>query len=226
MKVRFNKAMQATVMAAAMVAATGASAQSAGQWTAKVGINKITPKVESGDISAPALPSSKGDVGSSTKPILVFAYGITNNISAELDLGMPYKHTIYGAGAISGVGKIGTVEAMPPTVFVQYRFFDPPAPIRPYVGAGATFAYFQKATGSGQLTALTNPGGTSTTFKIDNKLAGSLQAGVVWNVNAKWFVDAGVVKTFLKTKVNFSTGQTQDMKLDPLAVNGSIGYKF
>jgi outer membrane protein len=226
MKVRFNNVMQATLMAAAMVAASGASAQSAGQWTAKVGVNKITPKVVSGDISAPALPGSKGDVDSDTKPILVFAYGITNNISAELDLGLPYKHTISGAGAIKGVGTIGTVEAMPPTAFIQYRFFEPSTMIRPYVGAGVTYAAFQKATGSGQLTALTNPGGPATTFKIDNKVAGSLQAGAVWNVNAKWFVDAGVVKTFLKTKVNFSTGQTQDMKLDPLAVNGSIGYKF
>jgi outer membrane protein len=226
MKVRFNSAMQATLMAAAMVAASGASAQSAGQFTVKAGINKITPQVESGDISAPALPSSKGDVGSSTRPIVAFAYGITNNISAELDLGVPYKHTIYGDGAIFGVGKIGTVEAMPPTAFLQYRFFEPAAQIRPYVGAGITFAMFTNATGSGQLTALTNPGGSPTTFKIGNRVAGSLQAGVVWNVNDKWFVDAGAVKTYLKTKVNFSTGQTQDIKLDPVALNVSVGYKF
>jgi outer membrane protein len=226
MKVRLNSAVTTLVMAAAMAAASGASAQSAGQWTAKIGINKITPKVDSGDISAPALPGSRADVGSSTKPILVFDYGVTDNISVELDLGVPYKHEIRGAGAIEGTGKLGTVEALPPTAFVQYRFFEPAAPLRPYVGVGLTYAYFQKATGSGQMTALTNPGGPPTTFKLDNKVAGSIQAGLVYNVNQRWYVDAAIVKTFLKTTVNFSTGQAQEMTLDPQAVSIGVGYKF
>lgn len=226
MKVRLHSVVKMLVVAASMAAAAGASAQAAGQWTAKVGINKITPKVESGDISAPALPGSKADVGPDTKPILVFDYGITDNISAEIDLGLPYKHKIYGAGAIAGTGQLGTVEALPPTAFLQYRFFEPTAMLRPYVGVGATFAMFQKATGSGQMTALTNPGGPPTTFKIDNKLAGSLQVGLVYNVNEQWFVDAAFVKTFLKTTVHFSTGQYQDMTLNPQAVSLGVGFKF
>jgi outer membrane protein len=226
MKVRLHSVVKMLVVAASMAAAAGASAQAAGQWTAKVGINKITPKVESGDISAPALPGSKGDVSPDTKPILVFDYGITDNISAELDLGLPYKHEISGAGAIAGTGKLGTVEALPPTAFIQYRFFAPTAMVRPYVGAGITYAYFQKATGSGQMTALTNTGGPGTTFKIDNKVAGTLQGGVTVGINERWFADLAVAKSWLKTKVHFSTGQTQDMTLDPLAVSVGIGYKF
>jgi outer membrane protein len=226
MKVRFNNAAQLMVMAVALAAASGASAQSAGQWTAKVGINKITPQVESGDISAPALPGSKADVGADTKPILVFGYGITDHIAAELNLGLPYKHTIYGDGAIAGTGKLGTVEALPPTACIQYHFFEPSAMFRPFVGAGITYAYFQKATGSGQMTALTNPGGSPTTFKLDNKVAGSAQLGVSVNFNERWYADVAIVKTWLKTKVNFSTGQTQDMTLNPQSVNIGIGYKF
>lgn len=226
MKVRLNSAAQLLVMAAALAAAGGASAQAAGQWTAKVGANKITPKVDSGDMSAPALPGSKGDVEPDTRPVFVFGYGITDNISAELDLGVPYKHNIIGAGAIAGTGKLGTVEALPPAAFLQYRFFAPSATLRPYVGVGASYAYFQKATGSSQLTALTNPGGPATTFKIDNKLAAAVQAGLVWNVNERWYVDAAYIKAFLKTTVHYSTGQTQDMKLDPVSVSLGVGYKF
>jgi outer membrane protein len=226
MKVRLHSVVKMLVVAASMAAAAGASAQAAGQWTAKVGINKITPKVESGDISAPALPGSKGDVSPDTKPILVFDYGITDNISAELDLGLPYKHKLYGAGAIAGTGELGTVEALPPTAFIQYRFFEPSAMLRPYVGVGATYAMFRKATGSGKMTALTNPGGPPTTYKLDNKLAPSLQVGLVVNVNEQWFVDAAFVKTYLKTTAHFSTGQHQDMTLNPQAVSIGVGYKF
>jgi outer membrane protein len=227
MKIRLHSVVKIMLVAAATAAASGASAQSAGQWTAKVGINKITPKVDSGDISAPALPHSQGDVSNDTKPIFVIGYGVTDNISAELDLGVPYKHKLYGAGAVAGTGEIGTVEAMPPTAFIQYRFFEPAAMLRPYVGLGLTYAHFGKATGSGKLTALTNPGGgTPTTFDIDNKFASSFQAGLVYNVDERWFVDAALVKTLLKTTVHFSSGQHQDITLNPLAFNIGVGYKF
>ncbi|MDB5754059.1 MAG: ompW family protein [Massilia sp.] len=226
MKISLNSALKLLALAAAMAAASGASAQSAGQWTAKVGINKITPHVVSGDVSAPALPGSKADISSDTQPILVFGYGITDNISAELDVGLPYKHDIIGAGAIAGTGKLGSVEALPPTAFIQYRFFQPSAMFRPYVGAGITYAYFQKANGSGQLTAISNPGGPATTFKIDNKLVGTMQIGLAININERWYADVALAKSWLKTKVNFSTGQTQDMTLDPQAASIGIGYKF
>ena len=226
MKNRLNTAVRVLAVAAAMAMATGASAQSAGTWTAKVGINKITPHVDSGDISAPALPGTKADVKADTKPILTFAYMVTDNISAELDLGVPYKHDLVGDGAIKGTGKLGTAEVLPPTAFIQYRFFQPNAMIRPYVGAGITYAYFQKETGSGQMTALLDPGGSPVTYRMKNKIAASLQIGSTVAFNERWFADVAVVKTFLKTKATFSTGQTQDIKLDPIALSVGIGYKF
>jgi outer membrane protein len=226
MKNRLNTAVGVLAAAAAMAMATGASAQSAGTWTAKVGINKITPHVDSGDISAPALPGTKADVKADTKPILTFAYMVTDNISAELDLGVPYKHDLVGDGSIKGTGKLGTAEVLPPTAFIQYRFFQPNAMIRPYVGAGITYAYFQKETGSGQMTALLDPGGSPVTYRMKNKIAASLQIGSTVAFNERWFADVAVVKTFLKTKATFSTGQTQDIKLDPIALSVGIGYKF
>ena len=227
MKVRLNSVVKMLLAGAAIAAASGASAQSAGQWTVAAGANKITPKVDSGDLSAPALPGSKGDVGSDTQPVVVIAYGLTDNITVETLLGTPYKHKVSGAGAIAGTGQLGTIQALPPTVFLQYRFFQPSAMVRPYVGVGITYAYFMKETGSGRLSALTDPGSpTPTTFSIDNKLAGSLQAGLVVNINERWFANASLVKTFLKTDVHFSTGQTQRMKLDPQAVLVAVGYKF
>jgi outer membrane protein len=226
MKNRLNTAVRVLAAAAAMAMATGASAQSAGTWMVKAGLNKITPHVDSGDISAPALPGTKADVKADTKPILSFAYMITDNVSAEMILGVPYKHELVGDGSIKGTGKLGTAEALPPTAFIQYRFFQPNAMIRPYVGAGLTYAYFQKEKGSGQMTALLDPGGSPVTYRLENKLTGSLVVGSTLAFNERWFADVAVVKTFLKTKAKFSTGQTQDIKLDPLAVSVSIGYNF
>ena len=226
MKVRFNSVAKMLVAASALACAASASAQSAGQWTAKFGFNQLTPKVESGDISAPALPFTKADVSSDIQPVLIIAYGITDNISLEGALGTPYKHKITGAGSIAGAGELGTVEALPPTLFAQYRFFAPTATFRPFVGIGATYAYFMKAKGSGKLTALTNPGGPSTTFDIDNKFTYTAQAGLAMNFTERWFADVTVNKSRLRTDVHFSTGQNQHMKLDPVAVVLAVGYKF
>jgi len=227
MKLRLHSALRLVAVAALGTVAAAASAQSAGQWTAKVGLNQIRPVVDSGNISAPALPNSKADVGADTKPILFISYSFTDNISAELDLGVPYRNNLYGADGIKGTGKLGSVQSLPPTVFLQYRFFTPDAKFRPYVGAGVTYAYFRRAEGSGQMTALTNIGSsTPTTFKVDNKAAGSIQLGTSYAFNEKWALDVALVKTFLKTKVDFSTGQTQDIRLDPQSINIGVVYKF
>jgi outer membrane protein len=49
---------------------------------------------------------------------------------------------------------------------------------------------------------------------------------VAVNLNPRWFVDLTVNKTYLKVKTHYSTGQTQDVTLDPLAVVLAVGYKF
>jgi outer membrane protein len=226
MKLRLHSAVGVLAAAAALGASAGAAAQAAGQWAVKAGIGKITPKVESGDVSAPALPGSKAAVSADTQPIFAVAYGVTDNLTVELDLGLPYKHEISGAGAIEGVGVLGTVKALPPTLFAYHRFFEPEAQVRPYAGVGATYAYFADETGSGKMTALSDIGGPPTTFKLKNKLAATLQIGVIFNINRKWFVDGNISKTWLKTKVSFSSGQRQDMTLNPQAVTLGLGYKF
>ena len=226
MKVRTN-VVKMLVAAGTLAVATGASAQSKGQFTVSVGANMLKPHVESGAISAPALPNSLGTIDKDTQPVAVITYGLTDNISVETAIGTPYKHKIYGAGSISGTGQLGTAEAMPAIALLQYRFFEPTAMIRPFVGLGVTYAMFRKETGSFAMTALTNPGGgTPTTFSIDNKWTYSGQVGLQFNVNEKWFANAAFIKTKLSTDVHFSTGQRQHMRLDPDSYILSVGYKF
>lgn len=213
-------------LAAAMTAASAASAQSAGSWLTSVGVNKITPKVTSEAVSAPALPDSRADVGSDTKPVFNIAYMYTDHIAGELDLGVPYKHSLYGDGALKGTGKIGTAEVLPPTFLVQYRFFEPKSMFRPYVGLGVTYSYFQKERGSAQLTAILNTGGPGSSFELDNKFAVSGQLGTTVAINDRWFGFVSVIKTKLKTTAHYSTGQTMGIKLDPLAVSLGVGYAF
>ena len=216
----------ALVATAALCGAGAAQAQVAGDILVKLGWNKIMPKVKSGDLSAPSLPDSKIDIKSASALFFTATYMVTDDISVEALGGLPYKHDIVGAGAVAGVGKIGSIHQVSPSVLLQYRFLAADAPFRPYVGAGPTFAKFYGTTGSAALTAVTNPGGPPTTIGGDTEWGGTLQAGANYKIDKHWFVDASILKTFISTKATLSTGQSTSAKLNPIAINASIGYAF
>jgi outer membrane protein len=216
----------ALVAAAAVCGAGAAQAQTAGQVMVQLGWNKIMPKVRSSDLSAPSLPGSRINIKSASALFATVTYMITDDISVEALGGLPYKHDIEGAGAVSGVGKIGSIHQISPTVLLQYRFLAADAPLRPYVGAGPTFAKFYGTKGSAALTAATNPGGPPTTIGGDTEWGGTLQAGANYKIDKHWFLDASILKTFINTKATLSTGQSTSARLNPVSINASIGYTF
>jgi outer membrane protein len=216
----------ALVAAAALCGAGAAQAQAAGDVMLKLGWNKIMPKVKSDDLTAPSLPDSKINIKSASALFFTGTYMITNDISIEALGGLPYKHDIVGAGAVAGVGKIGSIHQISPTVLLQYRFLAADGPFRPYVGAGPTFAKFYGSKGSAALTAVTNPGGPPTTIGGDTEWGTTIEAGANYKIDKHWFIDAAILKTFISTKATLSTGQSTSAKLDPIAINASIGYTF
>ncbi len=222
-----NKILAPFAVAVLALSANGtASAQSADTWLVKGGVNNVTPHVKSGDLSPPSIPGTKIDVKSATSAIFTLAYMLTDEVSLEFYAGLPYKHEVVGAGSIEGVGKLGTIKQVSPTLFAQYRFLEPKAPFRPYLGLGLTFAYFYGGEGSGTLTALTNPGGSPTKLSASAAFGLSPQVGATLALDEHWFLDASVIKTFLKNKNTLSTGQTINTKLDPVSSNLSLGYRF
>jgi outer membrane protein len=214
------------LLAALSSLAGAAQAQSAGAWLGRVGVTHIAPDVTSGNLSAPSLPGTQSDVKAATQLSGGITYMYTDHFAVDLPLALPFRHDLVGAGAIAGVGKIGDVKALPITLMAQYRFLEAQAPVRPYLAAGLTYAKFFGERGTGTLTALTNPGGTPTRLSIESRWGTTFQAGVTARINDTWFVDASLSKTFLKTRNTLSTGQTLDIKLDPVTVSLGVGMRF
>jgi outer membrane protein len=215
------------IAVAAILTTSTAFAQTAGTWMARVGVTTIAPQVSSGFLSAPDyMGGTKADVSSNTQISGGITYMYTDNLSVDVPLALPFKHQIIGDGALKGAGDLAEVKALPFTVLLQYRFMEPNAKFRPYVGLGATYAYFYDATGSGRLTATTNPGGAPTSLSVDSKWGLTAQIGASISLNDKWFVDLHYSKTNLSTTTNFSTGQHLDIALDPVSYGIDVGYKF
>ena len=222
-----KQTLKLSLVALALVAGSAAQAQSAGTWMARVGATGIYPQVSSGDLSPPAWPNTQTDVSSDWSLGGGITYMITDNWSVDVPLALPFTHTLTGAGAIAGVGTIGTTKALPLTVWGQYRFGEAKAAFRPYLGAGLTYAYFYDENATNTLNALS--GGTPsnpTTFSIESKFALGVQAGATYAFNERWFLDGMVGYTWLKNTTTLSTGQTQQMTLNPVSVALAIGYRF
>jgi outer membrane protein len=220
--------------AAALAAVTGlllhppvVRAQAAGTLLLRLGATQIKPQVTSGDLSATSLAGTQADIRADTRPSGGLTYMLTDHMAVDLPLALPYSHEIVGAGAIDGVGKIGEVRSLPFTLLGQYRFLDAAAMVRPYIGAGLTYAKFYKGKSTAALSALT--GGTPsnpTTLSVESKLAATVEAGISVAIDRHWFVDLSLAHTFLKTRTTLSTGQTLDAKLDPNAFGLTAGYAF
>ena len=221
-----NKTHKIIAAAALITISIGAQAQSAGTKMLRVGATQIAPQVTSGNMTAPSFTNTKTDVGSDTQLGGGLTYMYTDNISIDVPFATPFTHKLLGAGALAGAGQLGSVKALPLTVFGQYRFNEPVALFRPYVGIGLTYAYFFDEVGSGALTATTNPGGPSTTFSVGSKFAITPQIGFSYVLNEKWTLDTSYSKTYLKNRTTFSTGQTIDTTLNPNTFSLGLGMKF
>lgn len=219
-------------VATAVLGAASVCAQSAGTWMVRAGATTVAPVGPSENLSAPSLYISGTSTGSQTTSASDtrlaggISYMLTDNLSLDLPLALPFHHKLYGAGAIQGVGQIGEVQALPVTLFLQYRFLEANSKFRPYLGLGATYAYFFNEQGSGVLTAITNPGGPPTKLSVESKYIFTPQIGATLALDSKWFLDVFYSKAKLKTKTTLSTGQTVDAALDPASYGVAVGYKF
>lgn len=223
---------QKNLLLAAVLLTLGANAfaQSAGSWSASLGITHIAPSVDSGNLTSTpqhgTFPNTQVDVNSNTQLTGAVNYMVTDHIALHLPLGMGFEHEVSGAGAIAGVGKLVDTRALPITLIAQYRFMEANARFRPYLGAGLSYVKFYKEKGTALLTALTNPGSAATGVSFESKLAPTFQIGGVLKLGEKWFLDASYGKTLLKTRATLTTGQTIDVRLNPNCYTLQLGYQF
>ncbi len=213
---------------AALGSLSAVHAQQAGSWLIQGGMTRIAPSVSSGTLSAPSPSGTTVGISSDSQPTAQVTYVYNDHWSVAVPLGLGFKHKLYGTGAISNTGQIGTVTALPITVFGQYRFGEPEAKFRPYGMLGLSYAYFHDAQGSAALNGLNpiNPVGGSTSLKVDSKFAPSAGLGLFIRIDDRWFIDLSYAKTFLKTTTTLSTGQSIQTTLDPSITSLGVGMRF
>ena len=160
-------------------------------------------------------PASDLDIDNSVVPELDITYFFTNNIAAELILGVT-PHDITGVGGTSIDGAdIGSVWLLPPTLLLQYHF-ELDQGIKPYVGAGVNYTvFFNEDAGNG-----------FTSLELENSFGWALQAGVDIPIQDNWYFNIDVKKLWLDTEATVDGAVTADVDIDPWIIGVGLCYRF
>ncbi|WP_310388467.1 OmpW/AlkL family protein [Roseateles sp.] len=213
--------------ALAVLAAGAAQAQTVGSFTVRLGATAIRPAVSSGDLSAPSPAGTQVDITNASQVSGGVFYMLSENITIDVPVGLPFKHEVVGAGAIDGTGKLSDVKALPITVTAQYRFGAPSSRLRPFVGAGVTYAVFSDTEATAVLSGITGGSPSKpTTLSMKNSFGPTVQLGLDMKLFDRWSLNVSATKVMLKTTGTLSTGQNIEVELNPLAYSFGIGYSF
>lgn len=141
-------------------------------------------------------------------PEVDITYFLTPNLSAELVLTYPQKHTLK-----AGAAEIGSLKHLPPTLTAQYRFTGL-GTFTPYVGAGLNYTRFS---------SVNLPAGVS----IDKNSFGlAVQAGVDVPLSNQLSLNFDVKKVQIRTDVSAGGADIGKFKVDPLLVGVGVGWRF
>ena len=143
-------------------------------------------------------------------PEVDITYFFTKNIAAELVLTWPQNINIK-----SGSAKIGQIQALPPSLLIQYHFTDLGA-FKPYVGAGVNYTHFYKT--SNILDGAAN---------IDTDSWGVVgQIGMDYVLNKNWSLNIDAKYVQMATDVHLNSSNIGKLDLNPITLGVGIGYRF
>jgi outer membrane protein len=108
--------------------------------------------------------------------------------SAELVLGIPPKHKVYGRGILEPFGQVGSFRQVAPTAFINYHL-GPFGRFEPFVGAGLNYTRFTRVrtTASGNIA-----NGGPTEFDLSDSWGPAVHAGSTFKLDDRWSLLASV----------------------------------
>jgi len=234
------------VAAVTVLVSTGAFAQKAGDNIVSLGLASINPDANLGTVTSTSasaasaaaftaqLKGASASVGSQTAVSFGWLHMYTDNIGAELGLGIPVEFTQdlnTPNGTVKAHPGAAKLKILTPAVIAKYFFGVPKDQWRPYVGLGVTHVTFNDVKINAADATVKALASTSASFK--SAWAPVYNAGVVYNIDEKWSVVGSVAYLPIKTTATFvgpgsgvQVTSTGDVKLDTTDYVVRVAYRF
>lgn len=234
------------VSAVLLAIAGGVHAQKAGDDIISAGIVNVNPNPSLGVLSSTGggpgvagffnsqTAGASASISSVNTLTLGWLHMFTDNIGGEIAVGIPPKLTMdvtTPSAAVKSHPGAATATYLAPAVIAKYLFNKPGEQWRPYIGLGATYVSFSNVTANLSDALVNNLAGTSAS--LSSTWAPVYNAGVIYNINDRWSVNASVsyipvstTATFVSSAATGGASTTGTLKLDTMDYVVRIGYKF
>jgi outer membrane protein len=219
------KAVLFATTTAALGTSTFAMAYEQGDILIKGGAALVSPNDASSDIT-PLAGSQGAKVDDNTQLGLTLTYMYSRRIGIELLAATPFEHNVDGSGAVIGGAKVGTIKHLPPTLTVNYYLAPPASKFQPYIGAGINYTIFFDEDADSEFEAIAG----ATDVELDDSWGLAFHAGLDYQLNDNWAVNASYYYIDIDTDVTLKTAGVGTLKLDididPNVFMLGLSYKF
>jgi len=208
-----------------------ATGHESGDWILRAGATQVAPDESSSVVTTTAtgpLAGTAAGVDDNIQVGLNLLYMWSDNIGIEILAATPFKHDLSVSG-LSAYGfdttDLGSTKHLPPTISLEYFFGTPDSRVRPYVGIGANYTTFFSESLSGQAKSEL----AARSLDLDDSIGVSWRAGVDWQFNEQWLLNASFWNIDIDTEASFDSALgkvTADVDIDPWVYMISLGYKF
>lgn len=195
---------------AGVLAAPGALAQPAGDWTVAVGAHQVNPDSDNGALAGGTLPL---DIGSSVRPTIAFEYFLRDNLGLEVLAALPFRHDI----DIDGLGQVGSTKHLPPTISLQYHF-NGQGRVSPLLGVGLNYTTFFSEDTRGPL--------AGSKLELDDSFGLALHAGLDFKLGGNGAIRVDVRWMDIDSDVRLDGAKLGSARIDPLVYGAAYVRRF
>lgn len=229
---------QSPFLAAALLAATAASAQQAGDNVLSVGLASINPDANLGPLTNTgpmstqlnyALSGARARVSSESTVSFGWLHMFTDQVGVEATIGLPPRMTQDLNTASAGHPGAARLDVWTPTVIGKYFFGTPQDNWRPYLGLGVSHVSFHHVKTNPNDPTVALLGGSSA--KLSSSLTPVYNVGLIYHIDDRWSINGSVSYLPIRTDATFvGTGAggttTGRVKLDTTDYVIRLGYRF
>ncbi len=231
----------AALVAAGLSITLPVQAQQAGDTIFSIGAARLSPDAGLGRVtsSSPtfdaALTGSDAHIGGVTTATFGALHMFTDHLGAELTLGVPptldVDLTVPNGTPPVSHPRAAKARAWTPALVGKWLFSEPGSQWRPYLGLGVMYARFDRVRiNEADPLVATLAGGSA---DLSSSWAPVYNAGIIYNINDRWSINASVSYIPLKTGETLGGGAgapgmrtTIRLDINPTDYVVRIGYRF
>ncbi|MEA2119910.1 OmpW/AlkL family protein [Halovibrio sp. HP20-50] len=205
-KAALSTLLVSSIAAAAMMTSSQAFAYGAGDFFTRVGIAKVDPKSDNGEVLGADV-----NVDAESNFAFTLGYRFHDKMGVELLAALPFKHDLQVEGVTDG-----STKHLPPTLTLQYYpLGGTEARVQPYIGAGINYTRF-----SDEKTDI------GASLELDDSWGAAGQVGVDLLIDDNWALNAAAWYIDIDSDAKVGGADAGTVEIDPVVVMAGLSYRF